>query len=77
MRYNNAPEQYASSSGIIIKTTGSHNNKDKLFMYKCEIICVVPPFFFYLIVMWWQLVKQLFDAIFLSRAVYIGDLLFW
>lgn len=31
----------------------------------------------YLIVMWWQLVKQLFKAIFLSRAVYIGNLLFW
>ena len=30
----------------------------------------------YLIVMWWQLVEQLFDAILLSRAVYIGDLLF-
>lgn len=31
----------------------------------------------YLIVMWWQLVKQLFDAIFFARAVYIGDLFFW
>lgn len=31
----------------------------------------------YLIVMWWQLVQQLFDAIFLSRAVNVRDLLFW
>lgn len=46
---------------------------------KINCLCIYEKFevLLYLIVMRWQLVKQLFEAIFLSRAVYIGDLLFW